>query len=479
VIAYPVGLCHRRGLRAGLLILVLLALAGCSGKGTSTPAAAPTATRAIEAPAPPAASLAPTHTAPQLLTPTANAATPSRAPITAAAASPTAAPTRQPASQPTGQPSNPPAVPDLAALRLTLKPLARGLDRPVFVTGAPGDVGRLFIVEKPGAIRIWDGNQLLATPFLDIRDRVLSRGQEQGLLGLAFAPDYATSGFFYVYYVDLSANVQISRFKVTGDPALADPASELKVLNVKHPAANHNGGMLAFGPDGRLYAGLGDGGGAGDVYRNGQNPDTLLAKIIRLDVTSDPSVPYRVPADNPWVIRPWNGRPMLPEAWQMGLRNPWRFSFDRLTGDLWIGDVGQDAYEEVDTVQAGSNHVPGGGLNFGWSIMEGTHCYPETVQCDRTGLTLPILDYPHAGGDCSITGGYVYRGREHPALTGVYLYGDWCSGKIWGLAPDGRGGWQHRQLLATQLSLSSFGEDSAGELYAVDLNGTVYGIGGG
>jgi glucose/arabinose dehydrogenase len=170
---------------------------------------------------------------------------------------------------------------------------------------------------------------------------------------------------------------------------------------------------------------------------------------------------------------------MLPEAWQMGLRNPWRFSFDRLTGDLWVGDVGQDAYEEVDTVQAGSNHVPGGGLNFGWSIMEGTHCYPETAQCDRTGLTLPILDYSHSGGDCSITGGYVYRGREYPALAGVYLYGDWCSGKIWGLAPDGRGGWQHRQLLATQLSLSSFGEDSTGELYAVDLNGTVYGIGAG
>lgn len=238
------------------------------------------------------------------------------------------------------------------------------------------------------------------------------------------------------------------------------------MLKLQQPAANHNGGMLLFGPDGYLWIGTGDGGAANDRFGNGQNPVTLLGKMLRLDVTTDRSVPYRVPADNPWVDADSNGRDVRNEVWALGLRNPWRYSFDRATGDLWIADVGQNLYEEVNYVPAGS----AGGLNFGWPIMEGTHCFPETADCQRVGLEIPVAEYAHGAGDCSVTGGYMYRGSQFPALVGVYLYGDYCSGRIWGLARDGDG-WRNALLLENRLNISSFGEDEAGELYVVDLRG--------
>jgi glucose/arabinose dehydrogenase len=350
-----------------------------------------------------------------------------------------------------------------------------GLDRPVFVTHAGDGSGRLFVVEKGGAIRIIEEGRLLDRPFLDIRDRVGSRGSEQGLLGLAFAPDFGRTGAFFVNYTDPSGNTVISRFQVAGDANLADPATEFKVLGLDQPAANHNGGMLAFGPDGFLWIGTGDGGAANDRFGNGQNPQTLLGKMLRLDVNGDPAAPYRIPPDNPWLNADWKGQDVRDVIWALGLRNPWRYSFDRRTGDLWIADVGQNEYEEITRVPAGAGGAPEGGLNFGWPIMEGTHCFPDGAACVRDGLVIPVWDYRHGADGCSITGGYVYRGAAIPGLGGAYLYGDYCSGRIWALAQDSQGAWAGRLLLESGLSISSFGEDEAGEVYVADLaGGAVY-----
>jgi len=352
-------------------------------------------------------------------------------------------------------------------VKLQLKPVVDGLDRPLFAGNAHDDSGRLFIIEKPGLIRILQAGQLLPTPFLDIQERIKSSGSEQGLLGLAFAPDYAKSGYFFVDYTDLKGDTVIARFQVsTNDPNVAAANSEFIVLQVDQPAANHNGGMLAFGPDGMLFIGLGDGGGSGDTYGNGQNPKTLLGKLLRLDVTSHPDRPYTIPADNPWVKTDWNGVDVRDEVWALGLRNPWRFSFDRQTHDLWIGDVGQNQYEEIDFIPAASQ----GGLNLGWPLMEGAHCYRDEVNCDTEDLTLPVAEYTHANG-CSVTGGYVYRGVRFPVLNGVYFYGDYCNGNIWATWPAPDGAWHTTQVIDTDLSLSSFGEDEAGELYVTDLSG--------
>ena len=373
-----------------------------------------------------------------------------------------------PTETPTDLPATP--LPSLEALSLKLAPVAEGVDRPLFVTHAGDGSGRLFIVEKTGTVRILAEGRLLEQPFLDIRDRVGSSGSEQGLLGLAFAPDYERSGDFYVNYTDRSGDTVVARYQIASDPNLADPAGEAVILKLKQPAGNHNGGMLAFGPDGMLWIGTGDGGGADDRYGNGQNPRTLLGKMLRLDVTSDPDRAYTIPADNPWLNSDWNGQDVMDEVWAVGLRNPWRYSFDRNTGDLWIADVGQNRYEEINFVPAASP----GGLNFGWPISEGAHCFPEDQACDRRGLETPVFDYVHDEGNCSITGGAVYRGTQIPALAGAYVFGDFCSGRIWALAPAGTG-WTSVALLDTDLSLSSFGEDEAGELYVADLNrGSVY-----
>ena len=345
------------------------------------------------------------------------------------------------------------------------------MSEPVDLQSAPGDTSRLFIVEKTGTIRVFQGDSLGPRTFLDISSRV-SNGSEQGLLGLAFHPQFATNRRFYVDYTDRSGDTRVVEFvaSVALDSA---SAAEREILFVAQPAANHNGGQIAFGPDGYLYVALGDGGGGGDTYHNGQNLNSLLAKLLRLNV--DVGSPYSIPSDNPFATQAG----ARGETWDYGLRNPWRFSFDRLNGDLYIGDVGQDTYEEVAYEPHGA-----GGRNYGWNIMEGLHCFPPpTTACNRTGLTLPVTEYPHQDG-CSITGGYVYRGTEIPELNGVYFYGDYCTGivrsfKIEQGAPVNPQDWT--SALRTQSGgrmegLSSFGQDARGEIYLLLLSGEVYQI---
>ena len=355
---------------------------------------------------------------------------------------------------------------DPAAVSLRTEPLVSGLTRPLFATHAGDGSGRLFILEQPGTIRIWQDGALLEQPFLDIQNQVEDGGNEQGLLGLAFAPDYVESGLFWINYTDLRGNTVISRFSVSNDPNVADVGSEFTVLRLDQPARNHNGGMIAFGPDGYLWIGTGDGGAANDRFSNGQNPDTLLGKMLRLDVTSDLSQPYTVPADNPWVAVDWNGTDVRDEIWAVGLRNPWRFSFDRETDELWIADVGQNQYEEVNFTASLE-----GGENYGWPIMEGVHCFAREG-CEQTGLEQPVAEYDHSG-HCSVTGGYVYRGETQSVLDGVYFFGDFCSGAMWATYPEASGEHVTSRVLDSGLQISSFAEDEAGELYVVSLSGTV------
>lgn len=348
---------------------------------------------------------------------------------------------------------------------LALAPVAEGLSGPLFVTHAGDGSGRLFVVEKPGTIHIISEGQVVQPAFLDLTDRVGSSGSEQGLLGLAFDPTYTETGYFWVNYTDLNGDTVIARFQTPAEtPDQADPASEFVVLQLAQPARNHNGGMLVFGPDGYLWVGTGDGGAANDRFGNGQNPSTLLGKMLRLDVTSDPNTPYTIPADNPWVEADWNGADVADEIWAVGLRNPWRYSFDRATGDLWIADVGQNQYEEINFTPADSP----GGLNYGWPIMEGAHCF-QNANCSSEGLVMPVAEYDHSSG-CSVTGGYVYRGSQFPTLQGVYLFADYCSGAMWATVPDADG-WATYPVMQSGLQVSSFGEDEAGEVYLTDLSG--------
>ena len=332
-----------------------------------------------------------------------------------------------------------------------------GFSSPVGVTHAGDGSGRIFVVEQGGRIRVVKGGAALTAPFLDISARI-SSGGERGLLGLAFPYDYARRGYFYVDYTNPSGDTVISRFRVSAsNPDAADPASEQILLTIAQPFANHNGGQLAFGRDGYLYVGMGDGGSGGDPGNRAQNPAELLGKILRIDVETGRPYTYTVPASNPFVGRAG----FRPEIWALGVRNPWRFSFDRLTADLFIADVGQGAFEEVDFQPASSR----GGENYGWRIMEGTHCFNPNP-CDMTGLTLPVVEYGHAAGDCSVTGGYVYRASMFPRMRGLYFYGDFCSGRIWALRHESSGAWTNTLLLDTNIQLSAFGEDEAGNLYA-------------
>ncbi len=339
---------------------------------------------------------------------------------------------------------------------IELQLVADGLAQPLFVTHAGDGSGRLFVVEQGGRILVLEDGALLEEPFLDLDDQVQS-GSERGLLGLAFDPDFATSGRFFVDYTRApdGATVIAEFHASAASPNRADPDGRV-LLTVDQPFANHNGGMLAFGPDGDLYIGLGDGGSAGDPGERAQNPDELLGKILRIDV--DHGRPYAIPPDNPFAEG--GGRP---EIYALGLRNPWRFSFDRKDGRLLAGDVGQNRIEEIDIV--------GRGGNYGWPLMEGRSCYRPATGCARSELKLPIAQYQHRQGRCSITGGYVYRGTALPQLVGTYLSGDYCSGEIFGLR-QGR----NPVLLDTRLQIASFGEDAAGELYMVDLGGAVYRI---
>jgi glucose/arabinose dehydrogenase len=329
--------------------------------------------------------------------------------------------------------------------------IVSGLERPVDLQ--PDDSGRLFVIEKLGHIHIIENGQLIEKPFLNIEDRVNNSSNEMGLLGLAFHPNYAQNGYFYVNYTGNGGNTFISRFQVSSDANVTDPSSEVNLLQVDQPYPNHNGGGLEFGPDGNLYAGLGDGGAANDPFGNGQKTDTLLGKILRLDV--DSAEPYAIPSDNPFGN----------EIWAYGLRNPWRISFDKLTGDLYIGDVGQGAYEEIDHLPAGSP----GGTNFGWDLREGMHDFEGSASPD---LTEPVAEYSHAEGGCSVTGGYVYRGSM-PEWNGIYLYGDYCTGFIWGLIRSANG-WQAQRLFDTDANITSFGQDETGEVYLVADTGEVY-----
>ena len=339
------------------------------------------------------------------------------------------------------------------------------LDRMVYLTHAGDGSDRLFVLLQPGRIMLFPNDRSVesATVFLDIRERVSDRGNEEGLLGLAFDSDYATSGHLYLYYTASAPRRSVvSLFSVHPDDSnRADPASEQIILQMPQPFSNHNGGMLAFGPDGLLYIGVGDGGSAGDPRGNGQNPDTLLGSILRIDPRSlGNGRSYSIPPDNPFVGM--DG--FREEVWAYGLRNPWRFSFDPETADLWAGDVGQNRYEEVDIIQPGRN--------YGWNVMEGHHCFLQI--CDQTGLELPVIEYPLTGGNCSVTGGYVYRGSQLPFLHGAYVYGDFCSGRIWALRHDGQGVTQHLTLADTDLRISSFGEDASRELYILSFDGKIY-----
>jgi glucose/arabinose dehydrogenase len=339
------------------------------------------------------------------------------------------------------------------------------LTQPVFAVSPPGDSVRLYVVEKTGRVRIVRNDTLLAGTFLDISDRV-SSGNEQGLLSLAFHPEYGANGYVYVDYTDTSGDTHVVRYHATS-PTVVDTTTAMQILFVDQPYSNHNGGLVTFGPDGMLYVGLGDGGSGGDPDGNGQNRATLLGTVLRLDV--DGGAPYAIPADNPFV----GETGVRPEIWAYGLRNPWRYSFDRVTGDLYIGDVGQSTREEVDVEPAGS----GGGRNYGWNIMEGTICYGGGT-CQTQGLTLPVLDYPHTDG-CSITGGYVYRGTAVQALAGRYLYSDYCTGWIrsftlvGGQATD----LEEWPALGPGTGVSSFAEDGRGEVYVMTLGGKLYRFG--
>ena len=361
---------------------------------------------------------------------------------------------------------------------IQLQLVASGFASPVTVTNAADGTGRLFIVQQPGQIRVFINGSVLPTPFLDIHELVSCCG-EQGLLGLAFHPDYASNGFFYVYYTDVNGDTVVARYTVSAkDPNVADPDSAQTVLTQDQPFSNHNGGQLAFGPDGYLYIGLGDGGSGGDPQENGQNLGTWLGKILRVDVNGDdfpgdPNRNYAVPLDNPFVGNP----NALDEIWAYGVRNPWRCTFDRITGDFFIADVGQNSWEEINFQPAAST----GGENYGWDVLEGMHCFEDKPQgsCNQFlngGSTLPVLEYSHSLG-CSVTGGYRYRGQLYPQLSGIYFYADYCSGRIWGAIRQENGTWISQQLLQTSLNITTFGEDEAGELYLADQpGGTLYRI---
>jgi glucose/arabinose dehydrogenase len=363
-----------------------------------------------------------------------------------------------------------PAAPSLApgaAPALALSPVFDGLDSPVDIAYRPNEPTSLFVVEQGGRIRLVRDDKLLERPFLDIRDLVMAGG-ERGLLGLAFLPT-AEEGRFFVYYTDRDGRQVVASYDTTAtDPDAADPSTARIWLTMDDQFANHNGGSLAFGPDGMLYIGTGDGGGGGDPLDSGRHLDTLLAKVLRIDVSQDEgqgsTSRYRIPPDNPFVSRAG----ARPEIFATGLRNPWRLRFDRTTGDLWIGDVGQGAWEEIDVIRAGTS-----GFDFGWNTMEGSHCYRDSGSgCATPDLTLPVAEYGHDQG-CSVTGGTVYRGSAFPALQGWYVFSDYCSGTFWAIdaaTATSSDTIDPPVVATTNYSISAIAEDSAGELFATDLS---------
>lgn len=336
---------------------------------------------------------------------------------------------------------------------VSFTPIAENLDKPLAITHAGDGSGRLFIGLQEGQVVVFDGTYVLAEPFLDIAGLVSCCG-DQGLLGVAFHPDYKQNGFVYINYTDLAGTTIIARYSVSANPNRLDPNSAAHILAIPQPTAGHNGGHLAFGPDGFLYIGIGDGSLGGDPGNNAQNLGSLLGKILRIDV--DSTFPYAIPLDNPFVDVP----SARPEIWVFGLRNPWRFSFDRVTGDLFIADVGQASWEEINIQPATSS----GGENYGWRRGEGHFCFNPAQNCDDGTLIGPTLVYDHSVG-CATTGGYQYRGRQIPSLDGTYIYSDFCSGQLWGASPLNDGSWSAEDLLDTEFLISTLGEDEEGELY--------------
>ena len=357
------------------------------------------------------------------------------------------------------QPDKPPGG---EAVRLRLKQVFSNVVHPRPISFQTGDfsLNRHYLATQEGQIwqltRDTNDEDVL---FLDITERVHRGGNEEGLLGLAFHPDYADNRFIFVHY---SANNP--RRSVVSRFADQNPGTEMVILEVPQPYRNHNGGQLAFGPDGYLYIGLGDGGSSGDPQRNGQDGSTLLGSILRIDVAeSSAERPYRIPPDNPFVD---DSPKFRGEIWAYGFRNPWRFSFDQETGALWAGDVGQNRYEEVDVIIRGGN--------YGWNIMEGEDCYRMNTSCEAENLIRPIHSYPHENGSCSITGGYVYRGQRIPSLYGMYIYGDFCSGKIWGLSQSDGNTVLNQELLDSSTQIASFAEDNDGEIYILAFDGSNF-----
>lgn len=396
--------------------------------------------------------------------------------ISATTASPTPIPTvtstqRPPTTQPSSKPS--PAIPLSSVATGSLRPLDvepafpnLSLSRMVAMAYPDDASDRLFVALQSGRVVHFrnDRDVETASMFLDITDRVNDGGWEEGLLGLAFDPGYVQNGYFYVYYSASGPKRSVvSRFTVGTDGNSASPETERVFLEILQPFSNHNGGQIVFGPDGYLYVGLGDGGGGGDTEGNGQDFGSLLGAILRIDVgTVDSIGSYSVPPDNPFV----GLEGARPEIWAYGLRNPWRFSFDRTTGDLWAADVGQNRFEEVDLIVRG--------FNYGWNVMEGRHCF-ATANCDQYGLELPVAEYGRDEG-CSVTGGYVYGGARLPSLRGAYFYADFCSGGIWALRYDGSEVTENMKIVDSGLQISSFAEDRSGELYVLSFDGKIYGF---
>ncbi|NJN88086.1 MAG: hypothetical protein HC881_19565 [Leptolyngbyaceae cyanobacterium SL_7_1] len=357
----------------------------------------------------------------------------------------------------------------LADLQISLTPVISNLSSPVAIVHAGDGTNRLFIVEQGGRIRLVKDGVLQSTPFLDISS-LISTGGERGLLGIAFPPDYASKGYFYVNYTDTSGDTVIARYRISSNPDLADAGSEEDILKINQPFANHNGGNLAFGKDGFLYIGMGDGGSGGDPQNNAQRTDTLLGKILRIDVESAGNAPYAIPTSNPFLTANDPTDQIRDEIWAVGLRNPWRFSFDRQTGDLYIGDVGQNSFEEINFQPSTSL----GGENYGWRILEGFDRFNNSTE-STVGLTLPVSGYDHSQGK-SVTGGVVYRGNTPSEATGVYFYGDFVNGRLWGLRQTGST-WESDLLLDTPYGISTFGEDETGNIYVADyFGGTIYRI---
>lgn len=378
-------------------------------------------------------------------------APPGPRPTTSVSTSPSSAqPSRDPAS------STPPFDP--SSIRLELHPVMTELSMPVALTHAGDSSGRLYVAEQAGRIVWFRPGETNTHEFLDLSEKTVAGG-EQGLLGLAFHPDFETNGRLFVNYTDLAGDTVIEEY--TSGSLSADPGSGRVILTFDQPYPNHNGGHLAFGLDGFLYIASGDGGSGGDPHDNGQRLDTLLGKILRIDVdvNTDSHRAYAIPPANPFV----DDSSARPEIWAYGLRNPWRFSFDQVAQDLWIGDVGQNVSEEINRAPAGAS-----GINYGWNELEGSECYEPPSGCNEKGTQLPLTQYSHEFG-CSVTGGYVYRGSEYPAMQGGYFFSDFCSGTLWAIPADAASGRSPSPMLETDYSVSSFGQDEEGELYITDM----------